>query len=98
MSESQELYRFLATLGIEVANLMFTSDNILIASWRFIAEENVPNLRHTNKVIGAHVMAGARIHLYRYLDRERCIATPTVVYTQPNDGPALNETGSVWGL
>ena len=47
----------------------------------------MPNLRHTNKVIGAYVTAGARIHLYRYLDRlcERAIFcdTDSVIYIQP---------------
>ena len=36
---------------------------------RDIAEEKVPNLLHTNEVIGANVTAAARIHLYGYLDR-----------------------------
>ena len=39
ISEHQELCRFLATPGIEVANLMFASDDVVCASWRFIAEE-----------------------------------------------------------
>jgi hypothetical protein len=69
ITEPQELYRFLATPGIEVAALVFASDDFVCASWRYIAEEKVPNLNHTNEVIGAYVTAGARIHLYKYLDR-----------------------------
>ena len=79
ISDPQELYRFLATPGIEVAALMFVSVDVGWASWRYIAEEKVRNLRHTD-VIGAYVTAGTRIHLYGYLDRsagERCIAIPT---------------------
>ena len=61
------------------------------------AEEDVPNLRHTNEVIGAYVTAGARIHLYRYPDRLRENAiycdTDSVIYNQPRDEPALIETG-----
>ena len=53
ISDPQELYRFLATPGIEVAALMFVSDDVVWASWRYIGEENVPNLRQTNEVIGA---------------------------------------------
>jgi hypothetical protein len=34
-----ELYRFLSTPGIDVANLVFANDTVLCASWRFIAEE-----------------------------------------------------------
>ena len=69
ISDPHELYRFLATPGIEVANLMFASDDVVWASWRFMAEEQIPSLRHTNEVIGAYVTAGARLHLYSYLDR-----------------------------
>ena len=29
----------------------------------------MPNLGHTNEVIGIYVTAGVRIHLYRYLNR-----------------------------
>jgi hypothetical protein len=35
------------------------------------AEERVPNIGHTNEVIGAYVTAGSRIHLYGYLERLR---------------------------
>jgi DNA polymerase elongation subunit (family B) len=68
---------------------------------RFIAEENVPNLRHTNEVIGAYVTAGARIHLYKYLDRiqQRVLYSDTdsVIFIQPGDQPALIETGDCLG-
>jgi hypothetical protein len=51
---------------------------------------------NTNEVIGAYVTAGARIHLYRYLDRihERAIYcdTDSVIYVQPNEGPQLVDT------
>ena len=53
-------------------------------------------MRHTNEVIGAYVTAGARMHLYRYLDRlgERAIYcdTDSVIYIQPKDEPNLVET------
>jgi hypothetical protein len=48
---------------------VFVSDDVICASWRYIAEEKVPKLRHTNEDIGAYVTDGARIHLYKYLDR-----------------------------
>ena len=84
ISDPQELYRFLATPGIEVANLMFASDEVVWASWRYISEEKVPKLRHTNEVIGAYVTAGARIHLYAYLDKLQKITkycdTASVIY------------------
>ena len=69
ISDPQELYRFIATPGIEVTTLAFASDAVVWASWRYIAEENVPNLRHTNEVIGAYFTAVARIRLYGLLDR-----------------------------
>jgi len=69
ISDLHELYSFLATPGIEVANLMFASNDVVWASWRFMAEEQIPSLRHTHEVIGAYVTTGARLHLYSYLDR-----------------------------
>jgi len=69
ISEPKDLYGFLATPGIEVTNLAFASDDVVWISWKHAAEEHVRNLRYTNEVIGAYVIAGARIHLYRYLDR-----------------------------
>jgi len=67
--EPKLLSNFLATPGIEVTNLAFANDDIVWISWKPSAEEHMPNLRHTNEVIGAYVTADARIHLYRYLDR-----------------------------
>jgi hypothetical protein len=66
ISDPQELYRFLATPGIEVGNLLFASDAFIWASWQYI-DENIPSLRHTNDVTGASVTAGARLHLYSFL-------------------------------
>jgi hypothetical protein len=53
ITDPQELYRFLAKPGIEVAALVFDSDDVVSASWWYIAEEKVPNLRHINELIGA---------------------------------------------
>jgi len=69
ITEPKELYGFLATRGIEATNLVSASDDVVRLSWKCGTEEDVPNLRHTNEVIGAYVTAGAKIHLYRYLDR-----------------------------
>jgi hypothetical protein len=68
MTEARELYKFLSTPGIEVANVVFANDTVVWSSWSHIAEEKVPSLCHTNEVIGAYFKAGARIHLYGYLD------------------------------
>ena len=101
ISDPQELYRFLSTHGIQVANLMFASDDVVCSSWRYIAEENVPNLRHTNEVIGAYVTAGARIHLYGYLyklqQRALYFDTDSITYIQPNVDLPLVETGDCLG-
>ena len=45
------------------------SDDVVWISWQYSADERVPSLRHTNEVIGAYVTAGARIHLYGFLDK-----------------------------
>jgi len=51
----------------------------------------VPNLRHTNVVIGAYVTADARIHLYSFLDRlqENAIYCDpySVIFIQPSAEP-----------
>jgi hypothetical protein len=39
ITDPQELYRFLATPGIQVAGLVFASDDVVCASWRYIAKE-----------------------------------------------------------
>ena len=78
--DPQELYRFLAMPGIDFATHTLARDDVVWASWRYIPEKKVPNLRHTNELIGAYVTAGARIHItvistgYK---TERCIAIPT---------------------
>jgi len=101
ISEPQELYRFLVTPGIEVQNMIFLSDDVVWSSWQISSEERVPILRHTNEVIGAYVTTGARIHLYDHLDRLQdkgiYCDTDSVLYIQPNEGPALVETGDNLG-
>jgi hypothetical protein len=46
--DPHELYRFLATPGIEVINLLFTGDEVVWVTWRYVEEEeNMSVLRHT---------------------------------------------------
>jgi len=59
ITEPRELYSFLATPDIEVTKLVFASDDVVWLSWKHGKEEDVPNLRYTNEVIGAYVTAGA---------------------------------------
>ena len=86
ISNPQELHKFLATPGIEVVNLLFASDHVVWISWKYAAEGKIPNLPHTNEIIESYVTAGARIHLYAYLDKlqDRAIHTDTdsVIYTK----------------
>ena len=93
VSNTQELYNFLATLGIEVVNLLFASDHVVWISWKYAAEGNIHNLPHTNEVKGSYVTAGARIQLYAYLDKlqERAIYTDTdsIIYIQDDAEPPL---------
>jgi hypothetical protein len=74
ITDPQELYGFLATPGIEVAALVFASDEVVCESWRYIADEKVPNLPHKNEVIGAYITAGARIQLYSFFDMVKQMA------------------------
>jgi len=86
ISQSAELYRFLVTLGVEVQNMLFANDDVVWISWQYSADERVPGLRHTNEVIGAYVTAGARIHLYGFLDKLQekaiCTVTDSVIFIQ----------------
>jgi G:T-mismatch repair DNA endonuclease (very short patch repair protein) len=101
ITEPRELYRFLATPGIEVTNMLFLSNDVVWATWRHIDDEVIPSLCHTNEVIGAYVTAGARIHLYTYLDRlqERALYcdTDSVFFVQKDDEPALIPRGDQLG-
>ena len=89
IKEPKAVYGFLSTPGI-VTNLVIASDDVVWITWKYAAEEQVPSLRHTNEVIGAYVTAGARIHLYRYVDRLGTNAmycdTDTMIYIQPKGG------------
>jgi len=101
ITEPKDLYDFLATPGIEVTILAFANDDVLWISWNLSAEEHVPNLRHTNEVLDAYVSAGARIHLYRFLNHLEVRAIycdrDSVIYIQPRDEPGLIETGGQTG-
>ena len=101
ISEPKELCIFLAKPGIEVTNLAFASVDVVWISWKHAAEEQVPSLRHTNDAIVAYVTAGARIHLYRYIDQlqEKAIYcdTESFIYIQPIDESKLIETGDILG-
>jgi len=101
ISEPHKLYRFLVTPGIIVLNMMFASEDVVWISWQFSSEERVASLHHTNEVIGAFVTAGARIHLYSYLDRLQDKAiycdTDSVLYIQPAGEPSLVKTGDNLG-
>jgi len=60
----------------------------------------VPSLRHTNEVIGAYVTAGARMHLYRHIDRlqEKAIYCDRFCYIYPAERLSqLVETGDNLG-
>jgi len=63
ISDPQELYRFLATPGVKVVNLMFASDSVVWASWRYTDKEQAPSLRHTNEFVAAYVACEGRMHL-----------------------------------
>jgi ribosome biogenesis protein Nip4 len=65
---------------------MFASDEVVWVSWRYSDEEQVPNLKHTNEVLGAYVTTGERLRLYHFLDKVQEIAlycdTDSIIYVQ----------------
>jgi len=95
------LYRFLATPGIEVATLLFAGDSLCWISWRHSEEASAPSLPHTNEAIASFVTAGARFHLYGYLDKLKEYAlycdTDSVIFVQPRDEAPLVQTGDCLG-
>ena len=96
-----ETYTFLATPGVEVESLLFASDSVVWASWRYTAEEQVPNLRHTNEFVGEYVACGGRMHLYAYLDRRGkqtlYCDKQSAIFVQKKDEPPLIECGNAFG-
>jgi hypothetical protein len=68
--EPRELYRFLATPAIEVTNMMFASDDVAWASWRFIAEEKLTSHQRGLGGIFDVICARTSILLSRPLARE----------------------------
>ena len=77
---------------------LIASDDVVWASCRFIAEEDIPNLRHANE---AYVTAGTRLRLYSYLDKlqKRALScdTDSFLFVQPRGESALVETGDSLG-
>ena len=96
------MYRFLATPGAEVTNLAFASDDVDCLSCTLSTEGHVPYLHKTNEFIVAYVNAGARIHLYSFLNRlqENAIYcdTDTVIFIQPWGNRGLSQQGTSWGI
>ena len=101
ISEPRDLYRFLAKPGIEVATLLFAGDSLCWISWRHADEAGAPSLRHTNEAIVSFVTAGARLHLYGYIDKLKEHAlycdTDSVIFVHPRDDAALLQTEDCLG-
>jgi len=103
ITEPHELYRFLATPAVEVTNLVYDSVNVVWLSWKLSVEEYVLNVRNTNEVIGAYVTAGARIHLYGFLDRLQENAMycdrDSIIFIQPSAEPwPIATRGKLWDM
>jgi len=99
ISDLQDLYRFPATPGIEVATLLFVGYSVFWILWRHAEGSHAPTLRHTNEVIASYVTTGTRMHLYTYLDTAemRAVHRHSVIYIQTRDGAALVKTGVCLG-
>jgi hypothetical protein len=70
------------------------SDDVVWLSWELSAEERVPNIPHTNEVIGAYVTAGARIHLYRFLD----LVQENAIYCDTNSKIFIQPSAEPWSI
>ena len=102
LSDSQELYRFQYTRGVEVVKLMFASDSVVWVLWRYTAEKQAPSLRHTNEVVAKYVACGVRMHLKAYLDKLRegvvYCDTDSVIFVQKTVEPPMIEYGDALGI
>ena len=101
ISDPKDLYRFLATAGIEVASLLFAGATVCWISWRHANEAHAPVLRHTNVDIASFVTAGGKMHVYTYLDnlRQRAlyVEADSVLFIQLRDGATSVNTGDRLG-
>jgi hypothetical protein len=98
IADPHERFRFLATPGVKVTNLVFAGDDVVWVTWKYVEEEeNMPALRHTKEVIGAYVTTEARLKLYTYLDslkkRATYCDTDSVIYVQKCGQPRAATCG-----
>jgi len=86
---------------VEELSLIFVSDHAVWISWQHADQRHAPPLKRINDVLASYVTAGARIHLYSYLNRleEKALYcdTDSVVYVEPRVEPGLVETGECLG-
>jgi hypothetical protein len=65
--------------------MMFANYDVVWVSWQQSEEARWPTLKHGNDVIASYVTAGARMHLYGYLDKLQETAlycdTDSVIYS-----------------
>ena len=83
ISDLQELYRFLVTPEVGVANLMFASDSVVWASWRYTAEEQVATLPHITMLFALSWLVEVDYICFlneKDIKSELCIATQKVLY------------------
>jgi hypothetical protein len=59
ITDPLELYRFFSTPGVEVSNIVFANDTVILASWRFTDEEKFLPLAHTNEVLEPTSLPGS---------------------------------------
>ena len=76
---------------------LFASHGVVCASWRYIADEQVPSLRDTNEIIAAFVACGGRMYLYAHLDklvqRAMYCDTDSVIFIQKDVEPPPVQCG-----
>jgi hypothetical protein len=67
----------------------------------FSDEEKIPNLKHTIEVLGAYVIAGARLRLYHFRDKEQENAlycdTDSIIFVQKESEPPQIKCGDNLG-
>ena len=90
IADPHDQFRFYATPDIEVTNLLFTGDDVIWVTWKYMEKkDNINILRYTN---GWCVLTGTLHILYVYLVvlKDRPIYCVAILYS------TYNSAGSLW--
>ncbi|XP_063934061.1 uncharacterized protein LOC135145859 [Zophobas morio] len=87
INKSIDLFKLLTNPSAEVHNLTIINSEVVLATWNKV-DEDIDPLKTVNVVVAAYTTAGARLELYKYLERlDRRVLyfdTDSVIFSQKN--------------